>query len=110
MECSCNIDLYDSEPLKFWSLVIRKANKEHKCIECGEVIPKGAYYERYSSLSYDGIWCTDKTCRTCARIRDSYFKNGFIIGSLRETLRECLGLDYVTGETDDEEATTEPVA
>ena len=109
MECTCEVDYYadDSEPLKCSSVVIRKANKGHVCLECGEVIPKGARYERFSSLSvHDEIWWTAKTCMTCVRIRDSYFKNGHVVGTLRDVLRECLGMDYVTGEMDEDHDTT----
>jgi hypothetical protein len=35
---------------------------------------------------------------TCYRIREDYCGGEFVFGELRDTLLQCLELDYITGE------------
>lgn len=92
--CACNIDY---EPPEFFNDRIMRARKEHKCCECGEAICIGEKYE-YITGKWDGNFDTFKTCLPCSRIRKQY---GCALGSLRDDLWECLGMDYVTGEVDE---------
>ena len=48
-----------------------KARKDHRCCECGDVIPKGHQYEAFTA-KYDGAVSTTKTCLGCADIRSVY--------------------------------------
>lgn len=108
MGCDCSID-HDNGPKVFDSSVI-KARKDHRCIECREVIPPGAYYHRDKGLWEHGWDCYD-TCLTCGRIREDYCSHGYTYGELGEAIQECLGFDYVTGETfEDDEYFDEIVA
>ena len=98
MECSCDCrDLNDYEIPRIHSVATRKARKPRHCIECGERIQVGHDYESVSAL-YDGRWFRCATCLPCKRIRTVMCSCGFIYGELRETVREALGMDYVTGE------------
>lgn len=101
--CSCVCDTdYDCADVS--STKIIKARKEHVCCECGETINSGEKYE-YASGLWDGSWSHYKTCEICLRIRDEVCCGGWIFGELRDVIWEAFGLDYVTGETweDDDE-------
>jgi len=78
------------------------AAKEHICCECNETIKKGERYE-YVSGKWDGFIETHKTCMTCVRIRADVCDCGFTYTTLREDIWEVFGLDYVTGETIDDD-------
>ncbi len=92
--CSCDVD-YGFRP-ELYSERNVQARKKHKCCECNETICKGDVYERIIG-KWDGDFGSFATCATCAKIR-SVQAPCSLIGSLRETLWECLGVDYVTGE------------
>ena len=100
MKCNCSLDTYDYESPEFHSIDNPMARKTHVCCECGESILPGQTYESASG-KWDGDVMTYKTCLVCARIRDDYCWGGYLYGGLRETLWECLGLDYVSGEQKD---------
>ncbi len=97
MECGCRreCDPYAEMPIMH-KVIVRKARKFHRCIECNEMIIPGQQYEFVSAL-YDGKWFKAKTCLVCVRIRNDYGCS-CDYGDLRNTLRELLGIDYVTGE------------
>jgi hypothetical protein len=97
MECSCACDLYD--PCEFFNVKDVKARKEHKCCACGETIQVGQIYE-YTTYKFEGIFITDKTCLTCVRIRNDFC--GPMGEGLQDHILECLGVNYVTGEIDDD--------
>ena len=73
------------------------ARKRHVCCECGEHIEPGERYE-YVAGMWEGDFCVYKTCFACLKIRNLYCPDGFTYGWLRETIWECLGFDYTTGE------------
>ena len=102
MECVCLCSSYDGEFAEVYHFENRRARKEHTCCECHEPIKKGDNYEYYTGL-YDGIWSSYKTCNTCASIRDQMCCDGFEFGRLSETIWEALGIDYVTGECDEDD-------
>lgn len=100
--CSCIID-DDSGTVCDWvKHRIRRARLSHVCCECGGAIAKGEQYE-YVGGVWEGDFCTFKTCMPCLRIRDDYFCS-WVYGQMRHSLKESLGLDYVTGEEQDESA------
>lgn len=103
METSvCSCDDYDVEPCKYFQARFIKARKEHRCNDCDATIKPGEMYEKITGYS-DNEWFTHKQCRVCRQIQRDY---GCYIGELREQVQELLGVDYVTGETfddDDEE-------
>ncbi len=70
------------------------ARKRHECCECGEAIVPGETYERVF-----GVWWGDAesftTCLPCATLRKQYCCH---FTKVQDTLRETLGMDYVTGE------------
>lgn len=94
--CSCVCSI-DGESADVSNVHWPKARKEHTCCECGAAIIPGQRYERASGL-WDGSWDTYKTCKVCVSIRDDLCPRGFEYTFLRETIWECFGLDYVTGE------------
>lgn len=105
--CSIEVD----ELPEFHVVKTVKARKPHKCCECGAEIKPWDQYESVHA-KWDGQVSTIKTCILCAKIRDEYCSGGFEYGGLRETLCECLGFDYVTGqirygEEEDEEERTD---
>jgi len=101
--CSCTFDAYDGDPADCYTVFDMSSNHDQRCCECGETIPRGTPHE-YVSGSWDGFWMRYRTCLTCRRIRDSYYCT-YLYGGLRESLWNDLGLDYITGDTvnDDEE-------
>lgn len=93
MKCVCN-DMGDVPEFATEKIVV--ARKTHKCCECNEMILPGQKYEKVNG-KWDGQFSTFKTCITCHTIRQEHC-SWWVYGSLREDLRECLGLDYVNGE------------
>ena len=66
-------------PADFWVVVYPKSRKEHKCTECGKVIPKGVIYQRVS-YKFDGDISCCKTCSICAEIRAAFYCDTELIG------------------------------
>ena len=93
--CDCSIE--DGDGPEFCHDKIVKARKEHRCCECDEPIKPGQKYE-YTAGLWDGYFCVYKTCMTCVRIREDFCPCGWAYGMLQETIMECIGLNYVTGE------------
>jgi len=91
----CCIDAHDNP--EFSKQAIKKARKQYRCIECGELIQKGDTYHCFSGI-WDGQWDHMRTCIPCAQIRNDLFSCGFIFGEMREHFLECNGWDYITGE------------
>jgi hypothetical protein len=60
---------YEDRP-DFYKQVWKKANKEHRCCECGYTVKKGEVYEHVTSM-YDGSISTFKTYERCVDLRDS---------------------------------------
>ena len=52
-----------------------KAAKPHRCIWCGETIPKGEQYRHESSI-YDGRWQDHKWHMECDEDSREYFAGG----------------------------------
>jgi len=99
--CSCAVD-YD--PADVYEANMVKGRKEHQCCECGAVIEVGELHEYVSALwSSEGGWCHWRTCQPCKRIREDLCQRGWYFEGLRETIWECWGFDYVTGEGGDED-------
>ena len=102
MECFCICSDPHGDMPSVWTEEDRKARKEHKCCECGEIIKVGEKYEYFSGC-YDGKWWVYKTCEVCSNIRDDLCCDGYILGELWTAIWEALGTDYVTGESIDDE-------
>ena len=98
--CDCS-SACDFAPPEFHRAKVVTARKTHYCIECGEEIKPGDRYE-YVVGKWDGMLETISTCSICLKIRDEYCPHGYCDGSLRETIQECLGFDYVDGEKEGE--------
>jgi len=95
MSCYCDCG-YDGDRAEFMSEKIVCAKKSHTCCECFEPIEPGEKYERVDG-KWDGHMDTYKTCLTCVRIRDDYCSS-WIYGELRQTLIECIEVDYMDPE------------
>ena len=104
--CSCSLYITDSPP-DFYIAKTRKAKKEHTCCECGSIIKPGSNYEHVSG-KWDGSVDIYKTCLLCVRIRNDLFSPTWVHGCLRSDIWDCLGLDYLTGETIDDEKSMDP--
>ncbi len=98
--CDCSYDTWDDYLPAVCRTSWHIARKQHTCCECGLSIAPGERYERVEGC-WEGTWSTFKTCDPCARIRKDYCASGWIYGELRDTLWECLGIDYITGEVAD---------
>ncbi len=61
MDCSCD---YDGDAPDIWKFTKRKANKQHKCTDCGGVIKPGETYE-YLFMVFEGDTSIDKRCPDC---------------------------------------------
>lgn len=94
MEIACACDYGDGEPIWPVSIEIVTARKAHGCVECGLAINPGEKAELIKGKC-EGEWMREYTCLVCVRIRRDY---GCTIGTLREDIAFCLGIDYVTGE------------
>ncbi|CAB5079726.1 hypothetical protein UFOVP141_46 [uncultured Caudovirales phage] len=57
--CSC-----DFEPATVYREVERRANRDHRCSDCGGVIRRRERYKNIASL-FDGSWLTAKRCADC---------------------------------------------
>jgi hypothetical protein len=100
MDCDCSTD-EDNYPDFFVSKIVR-SRKAHKCCECHQDIKPGEEYEKVTG-KWDGKISTFKTCHICVLIRDDYCPHGFSFEGLRDAIWNCLGMDYVTGKTSDDE-------
>ena len=94
ISCDCSYDDYGGQPSFYTEKIVRKARGRHICCECGgEISPGDSYHKVF------GIWDGDpgvyKTCIPCVRIRDTYCPRGYIFGNLRDTVWNCLGVDYL---------------
>ncbi len=72
---------------------VRKARKEHKCCECGEIIKSGENYQ-YASGLYDGNWDHHKTCLFCVAVWRDFFKCGVLHRELQTAFKEYYNFDY----------------
>ena len=97
MVCICDFDA-DQQP-EFIRYSEVRARKEYKCCECGSPIHAGATYE-YVVGKWEGDFDSFKTCIPCAAIRTDFCGS---FGELRNDIWECLGLDYITGKTVDDD-------
>jgi hypothetical protein len=89
MECSCEVNIDIDE----WSEKIicetRQSEKIHKCDECYKDIQVGEKYELYKgSMDYESF--TQVTCMDCISMRNSFFRSGYIFGTIWENLYEFL--------------------
>lgn len=91
MGCNVCIGSGDCESPDFWSESIRTARKEHKCVECRKIIPKG---EKYNILTgkWDGEMSSYKMCLTCREIESklSCGGGGVVFGTLWYEIRESV--------------------
>jgi hypothetical protein len=103
MECLCDVDYIDCDIPEEVSHETRIAGKRIRCCECDGWILKGEEHE-FTEGQWEGDYYTFRTCASCVLIRDSLFPDRqFTYTGLRKTIWDCLGLDYVTNETIDDE-------
>jgi len=93
---ACDCSFIDYEAPSVFRQEARTARKAHACSECGRIIDPGDTYGHVTGC-WDGHWSTFRTCAPCRAIRADYCSGGHEYGGLRETLWECLGIDYVDG-------------
>lgn len=93
--CDCSVECDETSEHDHDDM--RKARKQHTCVECKRTIEPGETYE-VSTILRDGSWFSFKTCRGCVLIRKHLSPNGWIFGGLAEHVAECIGFNYVTGE------------
>lgn len=87
--------MYDGD--SYWKMASSKtvrANKEHRCSECGRAIVSGERYESFTGLSadWDG-WFYSKTCEHCVAARRwlEVECRGWLYEAVREDLAEHFG-------------------
>lgn len=86
---------YDGDPAEFHKVEHVKARKAHTCCECGDVIPKGATYERVTGKWYDDI-DVYKTCAACEDIRNNLCCEGWTYKMLWENAEESHMFENLT--------------
>ena len=94
---------YDDDGPTYHKSRTAKARKPWRCCECHGAISVGERYECDENV-YDGEWSTFRTCLTCARIRESLCKGGFVYGMLWESIIEAYCCDPDNGHRIDEAA------
>ncbi len=98
-QCICDSGYDEAE---FYKVDVVTARKEHTCCECGDPILPGEKYEKARGV-WGGGFEEYKTCFVCRRIRDDVCACGWLFGGLREAIFDAHGVDYVTGETDEDD-------
>jgi len=83
----------DVEMPSIYSDTVRKARREHKCCECGQIIKIGDRYHLFKGC-WEGRWGEYKTCMECDEIKDevlSLYRCDEVpaFGELREWAREA---------------------
>lgn len=78
------------------STTIRKARKDHRCVECRETIKAGDRYEFVSGV-WDGEPAAYKTCLSCVEIRDHFACEGYLIGEVWNDLEDNFFPDMKAG-------------
>lgn len=69
-----------------------RANKPHRCCECGYWIQPGQRYE-YVRGCWEGVWATFRTCLGCHMVRQqSPYCDQWIFGALWSELVEEMGV------------------
>ncbi len=81
--CGVCIGDGDGDQPEFISEDVVTARKSHKCCECGDVIPKGAEYERTAG-KWEGHFDVYKTCLPCREIRRNLCCDGWTYTMLWE--------------------------
>lgn len=66
---------YDYESPEFYAQSHPRAAKEHKCCECGDVIPKGARH-LYARGKSDGMFWDYRVCAACDEIGRAFYCDG----------------------------------
>ncbi len=93
----CPLGGGDDAPASAYTQKNHRAAKDHRCSECGEVIPKGTTYEHVKGL-WDGSWSTYKTCLSCVEIRNHFAcESGWLFGELWSQLEENFFPDMKAG-------------
>lgn len=83
MSCNdiCIVPYDDCEVGAFWQSAVRRAAKDHRCDECGDVIHTGDRHEVVSG-KWDGEFTTDRSCLTCVEIAAAFYCGPRILGQL----------------------------
>jgi len=82
MDCAC-VYIGDYDNPDFCSTKIRSARKEHKCVECSQLIKVGEKYEDIRGKWESGIE-RYITCLDCVSLREAFFCDGFLYGGMWE--------------------------
>ena len=84
MECYCE-PMEAEDFCSVWEVSWRKAHKQHKCCECGDLIQSGDRYEYIFSV-FEGDVTVFKTCEFCAhefdRLQGKYSDMCMVKGDL----------------------------
>lgn len=90
MDCACAVSHdYESEDTYWGVREINRAAKDHKCYECGGVIPKGSPYFIHIIFG-NGTANNYKYCKDCQSMVWQFFSNGWWFGQVWENLAEYL--------------------
>ena len=100
INCDCSIDVCGEDIPIIDNIKIRKARKEHKCVECDEVIKIGEKYQSANNLYRGDGWIKFATCLPCATIREDFCCTGFYYGELADHLWDCLGFSHLSNPED----------
>jgi hypothetical protein len=87
-DCAC-VWVPDYDPAEIYWRKIRTARKPKNCEECRREIAPGERYE-HVQMRYEDDWSSFATCLDCVSIRESFFCDGWLHGSMLDDLAEHL--------------------
>ena len=96
-DCSCVYSGGDNDYTEAYVAHNRKARKDHRCYECGELIKRGEIYEEVTGI-WDGRPDRFRTCRACLSVREALFCKSWCHGGIWEDLYNHI--DYCAGKID----------
>lgn len=85
VNCDVCIDADVDGYCEFFRSETRKARKQHKCAECGDVIPVGALYDSIGG-KYEGEFWSQKICKLCHEVARAWYCGGIIYGNIWEDI------------------------
>ena len=90
MNCACAVSCDMENEGSAWGVrEVKKARKTHKCYECRGIISAGSSYF-YHTIFGEGTISNFKVCPDCQSVIRQFFDNGWMFGSVWDSLGEYL--------------------
>jgi hypothetical protein len=88
-ECDVTLDSYDGDDAGMWITHEPKARVDHKCSECGGVIPAGSRYERIAGRYPRHGWDVWRLCLACSEIQREFSDGPRVLGCMWDTFADA---------------------